>query len=127
DGGGGQGPFAREAAEAHVVGQPWGDWLEKVGKCDGIFVFGAFAHLAEARVVAILLAAPGIAPGGLNMSVGKRADPDVGPCRWDGERLDPPENVSLGQPRAIGAGVGEGPSRLFAAGARAGSGDGSQS
>ncbi len=50
---------------------------------------GRLAFVAERVVVAVLLAAPGVAPGGLQVPVGLRRDPHVGPRRRDHQRLDP--------------------------------------
>src|SRR5207253_2421383 len=48
-----------------------------------------------ARVVAILLATAGVAAGGEDVSVARRADPDVGPRRRNRERSDPAQAVAL--------------------------------
>src|SRR5690606_6845188 len=45
-------------------------------------------HLAPARVVAVLLAAPVVAPGCLEVAVAVPTDPHVGPRGWDRERAD---------------------------------------
>src|SRR6185436_17645299 len=44
---------------------------------------------APLRVVAVLLATPGVPAGRLDVAVRVGADPDVGPGGRDGERLDP--------------------------------------
>jgi len=53
-----------------------------------MFIFSAFPDLAECRVIAVLLAAAGIASRGLKMAAGRGGDPDIGPGRRDGERSD---------------------------------------
>ena len=50
--------------------------------------FVGVAHLAPARVVAVLLAPLGVAAGRLEVAVGVRADPDVRPGRRDREGAD---------------------------------------
>src|SRR5262249_13595678 len=115
---GGKDLVARKAAPRHVLTHSGPNGRKNLGERDDMFVFGAFTHLAEARVVAILLPASGIPPGGLNVSVGKWADPDVSPCRRDGERLHPPEDVRLCQLGALGAGLGESFAGFFPAYAR---------
>jgi hypothetical protein len=49
----------------------------------------------------------GIPTGGLDVPIRERADPDISPGGRDGKRLDPPENVRLREPGAVGEGVGE--------------------
>ena len=100
--------FSRgKPAKRHVLANLRADGRKSLGELDHMFVFGALAHLAKKRMVAILLAPLGIAAGGLDVTVRKRADPDIGPGRGDGERLDPPEDVRLCQPGAIRPRVGE--------------------
>jgi hypothetical protein len=45
-------------------------------------------NFAPPGVVAALLATTGISSCSLEVAVGDRADPDVVPCGWDGERLN---------------------------------------
>ena len=80
---------------------------KSLGELHHMFVFGALADLTKKRMVAVLLAPFGIAARGLDVPIRRRADPDVGPGRRDGERLDAPENVSLCQPGTIRPRVGE--------------------
>src|SRR6478672_11354263 len=51
-----------------------------------VFVF--VPGFAPERVVAVLLAAPGITPGNLHMAIRIGADPDLVPRRRDDQRLD---------------------------------------
>src|SRR5882762_5936654 len=44
------------------------------------------------RMIAMLFALTSVASGGLQMAAGIRTNPDICPGRWDGERLDPPQN-----------------------------------
>ena len=44
-----------------------------------MLVFGAFAHFAETRMVAVLLAALRVAPRRLNVAIREGAYPDFGP------------------------------------------------
>ena len=50
---------------------------------------------APARVIAILLAAAGIAPRRLQMTVGLETDPDVFVCRRNGETADAGQNGGI--------------------------------
>ena len=64
-------------------------------------VLGAFAHLAEASVIAILLAPFRVAPRRLNVAIGEGTYPDLRPCGRDRERLDPFQDILFSQLRAV--------------------------
>ena len=53
-----------------------------------MFVFGGLAHLAERKMVTVLLSAFRVAAGRLEMAVGERADPHLLPGGRYGERAD---------------------------------------
>ena len=78
-----------------------------LGEFHHMFVFCALANFTKTRMVAVLLAPLGIAIGGLDLPIRRRADPNVSPGGWDGERLDAPQDVSLCHPGAIRTGVGK--------------------
>src|SRR5215813_3797725 len=80
-----------------------------------MLVLRAFSHLAEARVIAILLPPFCVAARGLDVTIGKRANPHIGPGGWDRERLDSLQHVRLGEPRPVSPCVGESRSCLLAA------------
>ena len=86
-------------------------------------VLGLVADLAPAGVVAALLAAAGVASGGLEVAVGDGADPDIGPGGRDDERLDAGEGRFVAQGSAFRREIAEGLSAAFAADAGAGVGD----
>jgi hypothetical protein len=65
------------------------------------------AHLAPARVVAVLLASSRIAAGRLQVAARTRGDPDVLPRRRDGERPDAVERVGVAHHPTLGIGVDE--------------------
>lgn len=48
-------------------------------------------------MIAILLAPALVAAGRLDMAGRIGANPDIGPCRWDDERLDPSERCIVSQ------------------------------
>ncbi|MEO9102546.1 MAG: hypothetical protein ABI212_14350 [Burkholderiaceae bacterium] len=52
-------------------------------------------------VVAILLSAPRIAPGGLNVAIGQWADTEIDICWWDRKFGDAPQFIGVGH--ALGA------------------------
>ena len=71
------------------------------------FVFRAVAHLAEAGVIAVLLAATGVAAGRLDMAVSLGTDPDVGPRRRNHQVFDALRGVVIGEEFAVGTVVGK--------------------
>ena len=60
---------------------------QRLAEVEHAFVLRAVAHLAPARMVAVLLAAPVVAAGRLDVAVGVGADPDIGPGRRDRQRF----------------------------------------
>jgi hypothetical protein len=96
---------------------------ECIGKGNDVTVFRAFTYFSEARVITVLLAAFRVATRGLDMAVRIRANPDVLPCRWDGQRPDTPENFRLGESRPVGPSIRKTASSILPADARPGIGD----
>jgi hypothetical protein len=72
------------------------------------FVFGFIAHLAPPWVITALLAPAGIAACHLQVTIGRRADPDVLPCRWDHQAADARESGSIFQRLVIEIEIAEG-------------------
>src|SRR5205823_649950 len=70
-------------------------------------VLDRVADLAPARVIAILLAAPSITPGRLEMAARVGADPDVGPRRRDGQAFDSPDRLRVTDRASVARAVGE--------------------
>src|SRR5690242_3687374 len=66
------------------------------GKGEHVMVFRALAHFAEARVIAVLLAAAGIATRCLNVPVACRANPHLSPCRGHRQALDAFQGAGIG-------------------------------
>lgn len=58
-------------------------------------IFCLVAGFTPAGMIAGLLSAFGIAPGGLHVSPGVGADPDGFPCRRNDERLDSSEGFGV--------------------------------
>ena len=83
------------------------DGRKSLGEFHHMFVFRALANFTKTRMVAVLLAALGIATRGLDVPIRRRADPNVSPGEWDGERLDAPKDVSFCHPGAIRTSVGK--------------------
>jgi hypothetical protein len=103
---GGKDFLSREASKGHVLANLRADGRKSLGELHHMFHIWCFRGPLETLMVAILLASLGIATRRLDVTVRRRADPDVCPG-GDGERLDAPEDVHLGQPGTIRMGVGE--------------------
>ena len=56
-----------------------------LGKSDDTVIFGFVAYLAPTLMIPVLLVSLCIAPGGQDVPIGIRANPDVGPGRWNAE------------------------------------------
>jgi len=67
---------------------------------------GVVARVAVRRVVAVLLAAARVARGRLDVAVGIGTDPDLGPRRRDGERVDPLALAPIRDAQTVGQVVG---------------------
>src|SRR5207248_511068 len=61
---------------------------QRLGERNQTSVLHLVAHLAPARVIAVLLAAAGVPSDGLKMTARIGTDPDVGPGRRNHERSD---------------------------------------
>ena len=61
----------------------------------------------QLRVVAVLLAPARVAAGRLQVAVGLRADPDVGPRRRDRERADAPDHRGIAERPAVRQSIAE--------------------
>src|SRR5262249_49032473 len=79
-------------------------------------VLGLVADGPPAGVVAVLLAALRVAPGGLDVAVGSGRDPDVGPGRRDRQGGDPAGRLPGAHPTAGRGSVREPPPRAPPAG-----------
>ena len=58
------------------------DGRKSLGEFHHMFVFRALANFTKTRMVAVLLAALGIATRGLDVPIRRRADPNVSPGGW---------------------------------------------
>ncbi len=99
--------LARQAAATQVAIGPPPDPRQRPRELDQAPVLRLVAHLAPARVVAVLLAPARVAAGGLDVPAPDRADPDVGPCRRNGQGLEPRDALGIGDALLIGPEVGE--------------------
>ncbi len=76
---------------------------QRLAEFEHAFELVAVARGAPVRVVAVLLAAARVAPGGLDVAVGQRADPDIGVRGRDRELGDALQLVRIGD--ALGFGI----------------------
>src|SRR5262249_55774570 len=115
-----------QSPQSHMLVHFLSDGGKSNREGDDVLVLGAFPHLAETRMVAVLLAALRVTARGLDVAVSPRANPDVAPGRRDCQSPDPFLHVRLTELRPVGSGVRESFSRLPAPYARSGIGNISQ-
>ena len=84
---GGQHLCAGQARERHVLLQASTELWEDFAKGNHPVILGRIAHGAPARMIPVLLASPGVASSGLQVSIWARTDPHVRPCRRDSQGL----------------------------------------
>jgi hypothetical protein len=112
---GGEDLLARKAAQRHVLAHPGANRRQPFREDQQVLVFGALAQLAEARVIAVLLAPARIAPRRLDVAVRRGTDPHVGPGRGNGKGSDPLEHMAIAERDTFGPQVGKAPAGLLPA------------
>ena len=105
---GGEDFLAGKAGEGEVMGDAIADGGEGLAEVEHVLVLGLVAGGAPVGVVAGLLAAAGVAAGGLEVAVGDGGDPDVGPGGRDDDGFDAGEGFGVAEGSAFGGGVAEG-------------------
>ncbi len=105
---GGEDFFAGHAGEGEVAVDALADGGEDGGEELHAGVLGLVAGLAPAGVVAELLAAAGVAAGGLEVGVGDGGDPDIAPGGRDDEGLNAGEGFGVADGGLAGVEVAEG-------------------
>ena len=83
------------------------DSRQRVAELEQALELGFVAHPRPGRVVAVLLAAAGVAAGGLDVAAFVGADPDCAPCGRNRERPDPRQRGSIRHPAALRVDVAE--------------------
>lgn len=63
------------------------------------------AYVAPARMITILFTSARVAPGCLQVPVFGWTDPDIGPCRWNCQRLDPRQCCRIADRLAVGSDI----------------------
>ena len=94
--------LARQAAAPQVGVDRLADVGQDLAELRELAELVGVADLPPARVVAVLLAAAGVAAGGQDVAVLRRADPHVGPRRRDRDRRDAGPFLRVGDDRAVG-------------------------
>src|SRR5437016_5457925 len=94
-------------APARSASTRFADPWERFREVNQSAVLRLVAHLSPALVIAVLLSAPSIAPGGLDVTDRAWRDPYIGPCRRDRESSDAPELALVADRDAVAVGVGE--------------------
>lgn len=94
--------LARQAALAHVGRNALADGGQGLAEIQHTLVLRTVAYFPPALMVAVLLAAPVVAAGRLDVALGVGADPDVGIGRRDRERLDAAQRLLVLDGRSVG-------------------------
>src|SRR5690606_40915620 len=97
----------RQPTLAKVWVDTFADARKSLADGEHVFVLRLVTRFPPLFVVAVLLAALGVAPGGLDVAVRRGTDPDVGPCGRNGKRLDALQRLLVGDPLALRVPVGE--------------------
>ena len=103
---GGKQLAAAEVVGAQVALDALAQRRQHLAELEHAAELGAVARLAVRRVVAVLLAAARVARRRLDVAVGVGADPDVGPRRRDGERVETLADLARDDALAVGQVVG---------------------
>jgi hypothetical protein len=107
---------ARIAGQRHVAAQAPAQARQGLAEGDDPLELAVAAQLRPVGVVAVLLAPPRVAAGGLHMAVGLGADPYLGIGRRDRQLTDALQGLRIAHRAAVGQAVAE-------AGAGAAAGD----
>ena len=99
---GGQYLAAAQFGGAQVAFGALPDGRQHLAQVEHVAKFRLVARIAITRMVAVLLAAAGIARGGLDMAFRIRADPHVGPRRRNDQRIDAAALLGIADASAAG-------------------------
>ena len=99
--------FARQTAAPQIGFDTGADQRQDASERQKLCVFRLVAHLAPARMVAVLLAPARVAAGRLQMTVRVGANPHLGPGRRNSQRPDAPQYVDVADQCAVGTAVVE--------------------
>ena len=106
--------LARQAAQAHVLGNLGPDHRQRGGELQQVLVFRLLPRLAIFGVILVLLAPFGVAAGRLDVPVRRRADPDVRPGRRNDKGAYAVQRIGIRDPPAPRIQIDEAPARSSA-------------
>src|SRR5258706_6767638 len=92
---GGENLLPRQAAPRKILVYPLAELRQRLAKGAEACKFGLVAYASPAGVIAVLLTASSVAAGGLEVTVGPLADPDVRPRRRDRQLLDALDHLAV--------------------------------
>src|SRR5262245_6449187 len=98
---GGQDLLALETAPGEMPLDRASDGRQALREGEHAMVFGAVAHVAKARVIAILLAPFRITARRLDVAIGPGAYPYLDPGRRNGQRLDALQGCRIAYPGVL--------------------------
>src|SRR5206468_2308356 len=78
---------------------------QRCAEAEHAIVFHLVAHFAPAGMIAVLLAPPRVATGGLDVAVLARANPHASPGGRNRQRPNPPERIEVAHGLAIGGAI----------------------
>lgn len=99
--------LARQTAKAEMFVDFAADLGKRLRELEHMLIFCAVAHFAEACVISVLLSAPGIATRGLDVTIGTRANPNIGIGRRDCELPDAREGLGIAHRFAVPVDIAE--------------------
>ncbi len=104
-----------QAGEFQVAFGGAADLRQRPAEGERPAVLGLVPHAPPSRVVSVLLPPPGVAARRLDVAVGSRADPDLGPGGRDHQGLDPRQGLRVADRPAVGVDISERPAALHPA------------
>src|SRR5690606_15876806 len=104
---GSQRPLPGKAGPVEILVHRLANRRQRPTELDHPVVLVRVAHLAPTSVIAILLATTRVTTGGLQVTIGSGADPDILPGRWDRQLANPLQRFRVVHPAAIGAVIAE--------------------
>src|SRR4029434_4011559 len=95
--------LARQAAAAQIACDAPADFWQGTAESDHSIVLGLVAEISPIRMIAVLLTAADIAPGGLEVAIGIGTNPDIFPGRRNRQPLYSRKHVGVAN--SISAGI----------------------
>src|SRR5207247_10790660 len=93
--------LSRHTGRSHLVSDSLVNFWQRFGKIGKPPEFIFIAQLAPTLVITVLLSPPGIATRRLDMSGGRRTNPNVRPCRRNRQTLNSEETLLVADSFAL--------------------------